>query len=329
MAYPIWKDYFVTLGTSSDGSAIKFRLVQGSAVIYTGKAYPRPGSTQVSVRINDILADHFSRALPTEDEDLYGITITIQKYANSSWTTLYQAVFTRDWSYDNGFTPITDTPVVPVVPILNPLQYLPLWGYGGVWEADLIIAPNSPGDFCNDFNNDFLYYGATTIHLSSDEGDGDFTFLDLSQYDNLVAVQANGITYQVADMCGGFVLYYLNAYGGWDSLPVQGRTIRTDTYARNNREFIYNNRTYPARGTDNYATEVTEKYTLNIGPLTTEQSANMHHLLGSTFVYLHDIAKGRIHPVVLTNGAEEHKTAAGSLHFYEVEATLAQNRLRR
>jgi hypothetical protein len=55
----------------------------------------------------------------------------------------------------------------------------------------------------------------------------------------------------------------------------------------------------------------------------------MHHLTGSTFVYLHDITTGRVHPVTLTASSAERKTRAGVLHFYEIEAQLAQERIRR
>ena len=51
---PIWKDYFVTLGT---GYVIPFRIRvqdQSGDIIYNGKSHIKPGGTDNSIRINDI-----------------------------------------------------------------------------------------------------------------------------------------------------------------------------------------------------------------------------------------------------------------------------------
>ena len=324
MALPIWKDYFITLFGGAAGKPVDFSVYCKDSPIYTGRAFPRPGSNYPSIRVNEICADYLTRALPIVGNDYYGAEFRVTYNGLSSAFTM-----ARDWSYESTFTPGTDAPMFPVVPILHPGQYLPIWAPEGAYTATLILRPASPGDFCNDFNDDFLYFGATSIVVTKSDLEGDFQFLDLSAYSNLAAVQVNGITYQVADLCGGYVLYYINAYGGWDSIPVQGRTIRTDTITRYNREDVYSNGFYYNRGKENYVNEVEEKFKFVIGPLTTEQSARMPHLLGSTFVYLHDIDKGRIHPLNLTAATIEHKTRPGALHFYEVEASLGQNRTRR
>ena len=52
MANPLWKDYYVTLGTD-DG--IIFRIVVGENTIYTGKSHIRPGETENRIRINDMV----------------------------------------------------------------------------------------------------------------------------------------------------------------------------------------------------------------------------------------------------------------------------------
>lgn len=328
MAIPIWKDYTQTLGLAAS-APWQFRILAGGAPIYTGKAYGKPGASYVYARINDICADYLSRTLPLEGDDYYSQEFQVEYYNGSSWILLGSAEFTRDWSYDTAFNPNTDVPVAPIAPVLHPLQYLPVWGPGGEYDFDLILRPASPGDFNVDFNDDFLYFGASTIHESDAGLDGDFFFYDLSQVNNVAGAQVNGLAYKVLDLCGGYVLYYINAYGGWDSIPVTARSRRTDKVTHYNTEREYNNGTYSARGRDNYVNEIEPSLHLTLGPLTTEQSSRAFHLLESTYVYLHDIEKGRVHPVVITATSVEHKVRPGALHFYEFDVTLAQNRIRR
>ena len=53
----------------------------------------------------------------------------------------------------------------------------------------------------------------------------------------------------------------------------------------------------------------------------------MHHLLNSPTVYLHDVVKGKVYPIVLTGSVTEHKN--NRLNQYAIEAELAQDRIRR
>ena len=328
MAAPIWKDYNVTLGLAS-GGPYQFRILADGTPIYTGKAYGKPGTTYIKCRINDICADYLTRNLPYEADDYYTADFIVQVYTSGSWVTAASVSFARDWSYDTSFIHGTDIPVAPIAPVLHPMQYLPLWGPGGEYDFDLILRPASPGDFNVDFNDDFLYFGASTIHESDAGLDGDFFFYDLTNYNNVAAVEANGLTYKVLDLCGGYVLYYINAYGGWDSIPVTGRAKRTDKVTHYNTEKVYDNANYFTRGRDNYVNEIEPSLHLTLGPLTTEQSSRAFHLLESTYVYIHDIEKGRIHPVVISATSVEHKVRPGALHFYEFDVALAQNRIRR
>lgn len=316
---PIWLDYYVTLDSSAS-TGVAFRILCDGAVIYSGVSWPRPDSTEVSVKINDICADYLTRALPLEGSDYYDMTFTVQKYdtGSSAWVDVEEVTFTRNWSYDDSFDVDSDVPVAPITKRLHPSQYLPIFSNNGTFEATIY------GDYTIDFNLDFATAGYVS-YLS----DGITYFLDLSQYSNLGTIVANGITYKVEDLCGGYVLYYINAYGGWDSLPIEGNTSIVDALTRYTKEKVYNNGTYPARGKDNYVNEVERRFKFNIGPLTADEASRMHHLLNSTYVYLHDIEKGRIHPLVLTGTSYETKERRGVFHFYQVEAALAQDRTRR
>ena len=192
MAQSIWKDYIVTLGTSS-GPGIRFRINVDDAPIYEGKAFPRPGSTWVDVRINDICAEYLRAHFPNDTPDYYSQEFEVEVYTDV-WQREDIVTFIRDWSYDRQFNWPTDKPFAPITPVLHPMGYLPVWAYNGHYAFDLILAPDSPGDFNDDFNDDFNYFGVESIHIENDEYDGDFYFCWLGEYENLVAVEANGLT---------------------------------------------------------------------------------------------------------------------------------------
>lgn len=323
MAQPIWRDYYVVLGTSGVPVLYRISVYEDAewVPIFNGKAYPRPGWNEVKAKINNICADYLTRAWPSPtQDDWYSARFKVETYDGSAWTEADDVTFARDWSYDDTFIVGTDVPVAPVSEFLNPGQLLPIFSDTGEFEAHI-----QGGDFNDDFNDDFSNSGWYTDNYR----DGYTYMLDLRDYPGWRTITANGRKYKAANLCGGYVLYYINAFGGWDSLPVTGRAVQFDDLERYTKDNDYNNGSYEARGTENYVNVVKERYRLNIGPLTSDQSSRMHHLVGSTFVYLHDLAKDRVFPVTLTVTSEERKTRAGILHTYQIEAVVSQDRTRR
>ena len=129
-----------------------------------------------------------------------------------------------------------------------------------------------------------------------------------------------------------WVFYYVNAYGGWDSLLIEGNTIETDSLKRHTREMEYDNRDIKNRGRQNYVNEITKSYTLHTSWMSDAESLRMHHLLNSTEVYLFNINTGDMIPVTLNNTTTEFKTYknnGGRMVNYTIDATLAQDRIRR
>jgi hypothetical protein len=128
--------------------------------------------------------------------------------------------------------------------------------------------------------------------------------------------------------CKQYALYYVNAYGGWDTLAVLGNTKVRDTLKRYTTEQVYDNTQTHNRGKVNYVNEVTRAFTFNTHPLNEDQASRMHHLLNSPHVYLHDVLTDHVYPIVLTGNTTEHSKGPG-LHSYTIEAELAQTRIRR
>ena len=141
MAVPIWKDYFVNLGT---GDSVTYRITDSDSgdVIYTGKAFKRPGESNITARINDVCADYLEHALPTiaqtEFTRLVSPTFLVQTLSGQTWTTKATIQFNNDWSYDYGFNPATMGFSFPINYRIDARMPIVWTGYN-VSEVDTII----------------------------------------------------------------------------------------------------------------------------------------------------------------------------------------------
>ena len=336
---PIWKDYFVTLGMRA---VIPFRIRvqdQNGNIIYNGKSHIKPGETNNSIRINDICADYLTNALPALSQAEFSalsfpLNFVVETFLEY-WTIAGQVQFMNDWSYDDSYNPATMGMSFPVNGRIDSRQWLVYTAYNASTitatltftdgtTSQVIIPVEISADFSDDFNTDFARSARAA-------GSGTAVF-DLSAWDNVASVTINGKTWEVVTDCREWVVYYVNAYGGWDSLLIEGNTIETDSLKRHTREMEYDNRSIQNRGTQNYVNEITKSYTLHTSWMSDAESLRMHHLLNSPEVYLFNINTGDMIPVVLNNTTTEFKTYknnGGKMVNYTIDATLAQDRIRR
>lgn len=112
--------------------------------------------------------------------------------------------------------------------------------------------------------------------------------------------------YKVVAPCHKWAVYYINQYGGQDSLLLKGVDKRTDTYERTS---ILTGGLNPSGRVVQIAT--TETWEIRTGYLSDEQAGRMYHLLSSPSVILHNLQTGEDMPVRVTNSQCEHKTYKG------------------
>lgn len=339
---PIWRDYTVTLDPGTARTFVDFEIRTGGyngTTIYAGRAHQRPGVTPITARINDVCADYISTALP----NLGGFTsldtaetFYVVAFPAGVQTSIDSVTFYNDWSYDPDFNPNTMPLADPVRATLDPRQWLFFSVLPGPTDitavltfqdgttATVVVPVIRTADFSADFNADFA--------IEERDGGGGTAVLDLSAFSGLVSVTVEGVTYEVLqEACSRFAAYYVNAYGGWDSLLLEGKDLRRDELTRHTYRHDYDNADPAARGTKDYAIEVSPAWTLNTGLLTDDESSRMHHLLNSTEVYLCELATGRLFPVVLTDTETPHRRYADERRpvQYAFNATLARERFRR
>lgn len=117
-----------------------------------------------------------------------------------------------------------------------------------------------------------------------------------------------GGAYNVLADCGEYALYYLNAYGGWDALLIDGTVLKKSTIKQYTTDRNINNSRIEFEQTK-YINEIQDAYEINTGFLTDEQAANLsNNLIPSREVYLHFLNDDKIIPVLITDTSVTYQT---------------------
>ena len=337
-AKPIWKDYLVDFGVHAD---TEFRIVESvtNSIIYQGHAYRRPGETHLYVKVNDICADWIAHTLPTLAQAyLTPANLPVTFYIDDvTWGYNVATVqFYGDWSYDEDFDYTVDGLGHPINGRIDSRQWIPFTAIG-VNDITMVITFTDgttqtvtvplaiQADYNADYNADFA------ISLIS-TGSGT-AFFDLSQWTDVDYITLNGTAvYKVVTDCAAYALYYINAYGGWDTFLVEGNAQISDALKHNDVAVEYDNSHGEARGVRDFVVELDRDFVFHTGYLYDSESLRMHHLLNSPDVYLWDFAAQKMVPLVLTGTATPYKTFNSNgrkMVDYTIQARLAKQMVRR
>lgn len=309
MAYPIWKDYIISVVAE----VVEFSVYYDNNEIYNGKAYRKPNAQSIEIKINDICADFLHRSLPenfpnnVELITPYFFNFEVATRTNDGTEATTEIQFVYDWSFDYLYD--TNTERLITAPILRKIPQ----------GAPFIISSTA------EFTINELPYQIELPNM--------LTVSTRAEGESIsVSTREEEIVYEVVGGCHRYMLYYLNAYGGWDFLLVEGKEQQTDNYGRHTIEQTYNNNQSRNRGTRNYRNDIARKWVLHTLWIDDAGARNMHHLLGSTDVYLYDMQDEQLYPITIANTSCEYKSYRNNgnqLTRYDIEATLAQNLTRR
>ena len=339
---PIWKDYTVQLTAASRAFRIELDYYGSGNVIYEGRSIARPGDAVASVRVNEVCWDWLKNTLPTLSlADFTALTFPLnfvieeQDPDYGSWDPVASVEFYGDWSYDDGYDPVTMGMNAPITERLDPRQYVfatvinapsitAVLTMADATQLTITRAISALPDFSNDFNNDF----ARSVRSA---GSGTLA-LDLGQFPDVAAVDIGLNHWDIVRDCRHrYALAYTNAYGGWDTLLMEGQPHGSLGIDRKVSGEPYDNGTFD-RGQRNRVNVLAPTLTLRTGLLTDEQSELMHHLVASTEVWLQDMERGTFLPVIVTDTAldiQSRRSNGGRLCRYDVNVQLAQERERR
>lgn len=283
---PIWRDEIIVLEASALTEKVAYQIYAGtpSVKVYEGVAYRRPGVDDFPIRINPIISARLFQKFPKFGGYNY-IESLESDVRVTDGTNEYATSLRLDWSFDESFDPNDNGGVLssPIRGEVSPMQKMVFTKVGDSVETKITVRKNDgseeviPLDYARPFNYSYA----------------------VPKY--AVSISVNGITYKVVAGCDNYCMYYVNAYGGWDSLLFRGHVVRADGYSRKTYKCNYDNSVPLSAGTVSYLNEITRKYEMHTGWLLGDAGERMHHLLGSSSVYLHDFATDEIVPVIITD----------------------------
>lgn len=314
MPASIWKDYEVSFGYVAEAD---YTIETGGAQIFAGHAVRRPDTAQLLVRINDVCADYLLHTLPAIGSrvctaESSAVTFVVKDGGGNTVDTVQ---FVADWSNDYAHNPTA---------LADPVN--------GRVSADQALVFSVLGSTAVPVTLRFKDGTTQALSISASAGPVQVVTVPLSSITNLAGVIAAGREYTVVDACRRYALMYVNAFGGWDTLLMEGLSMEVDGYTRRTMQQRYDNNAVSARGRVEYVNEVTRRWTLRTGWLADGEAARMHHVLGSTHVYLYDITAGQVLPVTINEDTCEYKTyrnTGAQMVSYRIGVELSQDMIRR
>lgn len=156
--------------------------------------------------------------------------------------------------------------------------------------------------------------------------------MSLLTYDNsdIHKLTIGPSTFSIYNTCYKYCLYYLNQFGGWDSLLFRGKELKTDNLSR-----LSYKKNYVANSIDfhkvDYLTTINERWSLNTSFLNDIESSKMINLMASNKLYIQDLETSFIAPVNITNSNCEHKNYKNQgrkMSTYTIEVSASQPKYR-
>lgn len=298
--YQIWQDEDYSHSTQE--AYVNYGIyLDGVTNIYSGRAYKLEGENAIIFNINNICENYLKSDIDLEGISTTGFSIQNVPYYSRNFMLTKDSVgdvlgnyrFFNSWSYE----PITKRPVA------NSAYFI-----------------SDPIDFLVDDRQYFMasFYGdngTISYQLNTDSGSTSFsgwqmkTVINGNLFPGTLTV--NGQNYTVKRTCAEYVIYYVNSWGGWDSLLVRGNSKRDDSL-KHYSTIRYSNNQTPKYRKETYTVEIQPSYTFHTANLTDEQSRKMKNLLESRQVYIMDLNNRTFIPVVITNkNCEEMKYRNG------------------
>lgn len=303
-----------------EDDSISYDIKIDNTVVYSGQAYKAPDGDNINFRINDIVDNYLDNKIEIVDSpslhliENYVIKPTL---AVSKEYTNYTII--NNWAYKEipGTENFTKGAFIsdPISTDIDPRQY---------FISSIINGKNILHPVIYKFD-DTGYRPLVAAGIN-----GYYFMKRVGNVSKITATIANtDIIYNVVN-CYDYVLYYKNAFGGWDSLLLKANVKQSD-------ELSYETyKKYPNSFTDfsriTYMTTITPTWTLYTGILTDEQAEKMYHLITSNTVYLHNLIKDEITPVNIDNNVFEHKSYKNNgnrMFQYEINCTASQDKYRK
>lgn len=300
--FPVWKDTYFEY---PDVNTLSYTIYDRDNALYSGKSVAVPNSLGVSFNVNKICSNYLNSKLPEGIKEGYYTNSNYSKnftIKNDKNSIIGQYWFYNSYLYDDDKETVMLSEHIRDKYVIDRRQYF----------------------ICSLFNRNkgnasftLRYATATTTTGTIYDGVIDNTaqsiIIERDKYKNdtniiRVAVTTEGnIIADIEDTCYEYCLYYCNAYGGWDSLLIDGNVKKTDKITSKYYTRDYDNTTTQSEKTK-FANVINTDYVLYTGWFNDAEQSRLYHLLESTEVYLHNLNTDKIYPVNITNNSCEYKT---------------------
>lgn len=311
---PIWSDVYYH---NDDTSRLDYTITdETNEIIYSGTAIAEPGTNEINFNINRICADYINSHLPNGlipgINYVYDYT-KLFKINSKSNEELGKYRFYNSYAYEP----------LPMRIFLNDPIKRKMDGDKMIIEADkrqytFVSAYNRREnpvtltlayELNTSVNNTFFELTDSAMFVRIGDGfEMPSTIYVPKNFICFTTESTDGqLQYNAVDTCYEYCLYYVNAFGGWDSLLIKGNVLKTDNITSNYYTKGYNNTTLEF-GKVKYLNEIKTTYRLHTDWFNDDEQSRLHHLLGSNEVYLHNLATDKIEPVIITNKTVEYKT---------------------
>ena len=301
---PIWRDVYYT---AENKQVLNYTISVDGEVIYNGKSIAQPNESSVSFNINRLCSNYLSNSIDGFESGYR----TLNDYAklftiNEDNTIIAQYRFYNSYAYeDREFEYFLSSPIRRTVNgsgikiIVDPRQYIMC----SLFSEDIYTIRMK--------YNLITTKGIETTNIQVDNN-AQWLVMDRGIDNNAEAVMVedgygSNFYYYIQDTCYDYCLYYSNAYGGWDSLLIDGNVKKSDKISSKYYTQDYKNTTIKSEKTK-FTNIITTDYVLHTGWFNDDEQSRLHHLLESTEVYLHDLNTDEIVPVNITNTTCEYKT---------------------
>lgn len=296
--------------TFTNSNTIDYRIVVNGVTIYTGELLPyNPAESTLTIDISPICRSYLDTfyeniivntlATPVPVVDGIATIHTFMVYSSSNpgagsdeTAVSYQVVYDYNTEYAQ---PLPDVSYLndPIDNIIDPRQrvFASAYNVGGAqaYSATLNGAVVASGSL-----------NTQQIHMFP----VDLAATAATEGDTLVmsATGAGDTTYKVTRSCPHrYVVYYVNKYGGLDSLLCTGRHIQGWSPSRVDAKLYddrLNRRDFQQR---RIYQDIDHTFTLNTGLLSNTGAEKIDHLIYSPKVFLHDLEKNTITSCLITD----------------------------
>lgn len=243
-------------------------------------------------------------------------------------------IITYDWSYTNDSRAVLSDPIINLV---DNRQFFVYTIKAGTPDVSQTIQFKIGNNLIDSFTISGYTYFNYIYNLLNGTYPGQFSyaysydfFVDNNVPLDLTKITIGPSTYYVANTCYRYCIYYLNQYGGWDSILFRGRELKTSELDR----FSYK-KNYIAGSTDfhkvDYLTKIQESWSLNTSFLNDIESSKMINLMASNKLYIHDLELGYIAPVNITNSnceLKNYRNQGRKMATYNIEVSASQPKYR-